>query len=692
MNIVRNVEFVIGGPAAKVDRIGKAVRRPFGPYPVGRFLLLLVLCAMFALVGRAASQEPSPSAPDRAASRHPTAGALPEAQPTASPLDRADLESWLDGMIPSALQQGKVAGAVVSVVKDGRVILAKGYGYADVAAKTPMDPDRTLMRIGSTSKLLTWTAVMQLVEAGKIDLDADVNRYLDFKVTPKVGRAITMTDLMTHRGGLEEGLKDLLATNPALMKTTERYLKENTRPSLFPAGVAPAYSNYGAALAGYIVQRVSGEPFEVYVERHILAPLKMTRTTFVQPLPPAFAAFVAKGYRQSDGPATKFELAVTAPAGSASSTASDMANFMLAHLQEGRFDGSQILRPDTARLMHTPSLTGPAGFDTLAHGFFYGIRNGTTVIGHGGDTMVFHSDLNLLPHKGVGIFVSFNSRGENDAVYGMRSRLIDLFLDRYFPGPKVITPPAIATAVQDAQAIQGHYESSRRVETGFISLFYLLQQDKLTANSDGTVSLSSAQGKRFREIAPNLWQDVESAHRLLVTTIGGRRAVIDSTNPIQILQAVPLQRDSTIFQLIVGGSLIILLMTVLVWPIAAWMLRTYKLPPLATGRRAIVRRAVRIAAIADLVYFAGWYSVLAPILRIEVDVYNKTLDGTLRSLQIAAIIPVVGALIGIWNVWLAFREPLNWAARLRSVIVAVALSGFLWMAWMGNLIGWSLNY
>jgi CubicO group peptidase (beta-lactamase class C family) len=693
MKTVRNAEFEFGEQGApKVDSTWKNLKGRFNAYRISGLLLLVVLCIVLAMVSRATSQEYSPSSSDSAASRHAATGAPGRAQPTAPPLDRADLESWLDGMIPAALQQGKVAGAVVSVVKDGHVILAKGYGSANVAAKTPMDADRTLMRIGSTSKLLTWTAVMQLVEAGKIDLNADVNRYLDFKVTPKVGRPITMTDLMTHRGGLEEGLKDLLATDPALLKTTERYLKENTRPSLLPAGVAPAYSNYGAALAGYIVQRVSGEPFEAYVARHILAPLKMGRTTFVQPLPPALAAAVSKGYRQSDGPATKFELAATAPAGSASSTASDMANFMIAHLQQGRFEETQILRPETARLMHTPSLKGPTGFDTLAHGFFYSIRNDTVVIGHGGDTMVFHSDLNLLPEKGVGIFVSFNSRGENDAVYGIRSRLLNLFLDRYFPVPKKTTPPAIAGAARDAQAIQGHYESSRRVETGFISLFYLLQQDKLTANGDGTVSLSSAGDKRFREIAPSLWQDVASSHRLLVTSIGGRRAIVDSTNPIQILQIVPFYRNATVFQLIVAGSLLILLATVLVWPIAAWVRRKYKLPPLATGKRALTRRSVRIAALADLAYFFGWYSVLSPILRIEVDGYNKTLDGTLRFLQVASIIPIAGALIGIWNVWLAFRAPLDWAARLRSVIVALALIGFLWMAWLGNLIDWSLNY
>ena len=647
--------------------------------------LFALLAAL--LVAAAPATQPPVSPPRPAAETAP-----PPATPAATPqLTEADVAAWMDGFIPPALEAGKIAGAQVAVVKDGRLLFEKGYGYADVAAKTPMDPRRHLMRIGSTSKLLTWTAVMQQVEAGKIDLNADINRYLDFRITPP-GRAVTMNDLMQHKGGFEEGLKDLLATDPKLLKTTERYLKENTRPFLFAPGVAGAYSNYGVSLAGYIVQRVSGEPFDLYVKRHITDPLGMAHTTFVQPLPRALAPLAAKGYRTSDGPPQPFELVGTAPAGSTSTTADDMARFMLAHLGGGRWNGVQVLRPETARLMHTPARPAAPGFDSMAHGFFHQFRNGLVQLEHGGDTVIFHTDLVLYPQRNVGLFVSFNSRGERDAVYGARERLVDGFTDRYFPAPPAPTPPAIASARADAAALAGSYETSRRVETGFISLFYLLQQDAVVANPDGTISLSSIEGKTFREVAPGLWREVGGARQLKVTEIDGRRSIMDSRNPVGVLQAVPFARNPALFQAVLGGSLLVLLLTVIVWPIAWRIRRHYAAPPLATGRTATVRLLTRIAALADLVYLFGWYRIVAPILDQRVEVYNATLDAGVRTLQIAAVIPIAGAAIGVWNAVLAFRQPFGWGVRLRAVIVALALLGLLWAAWMARLIGWSLNY
>ena len=648
---------------------------------------VLALLAALLVAAVPAQKAPIASAPAPAGDTSPA----PTTPATAPQLTATDLGAWLDGYMPATLKAGKIAGAQVSVVKDGRLLFEKGYGYADAAAKVPMDPRRSLMRIGSTSKLLTWTAVMQQVEAGKIDLNADVNRYLDFRITPP-GRAITMNDLMQHRGGFEEGLKDLLATDPKLLKTTERYLKENTRPFLFKAGEAGAYSNYGVALAGYIVQRVSGEPFEVYVRRHITAPLGMAHTTFVQPLPPALAPLMSKGYRTSDGPPQPYELVETAPAGSAAATADDMARFMLAHLGGGTWNGVQVLRPETTRLMHTPAPPPAPGFDSTAHGFFYQVCNGIPEIGHGGDTIVFHTDLVLFPQQNVGLFVSFNSRGERDAVYGARERLVDLFTDRYFPAPVPTTPPAIASAKDDAQALAGKYESSRRVETGFISLFYLLQQDAVVANDDGTISVSSIDGTRFREVAKGLWREVDGTRQLKVTELYGRRTILDSHNPVGVLQAVPLARNATVFQSVLGAPLLVLLLTVIVWPIGWRIRRRYAAPPIATGRTATLRLLTRVAALADLVYLFGWYCVLAPILDNRVDAYNGTLDGTIRALQVAAVIPVVAAVIGVWNAIASLRRPFGWGVRARAVVVALALLGFLWIAWMARLIGWSLNY
>jgi CubicO group peptidase (beta-lactamase class C family) len=651
-------------------------------------LAALVACVLVAVAASAQKKPPLPLAP---AVSVPAAPATPGAAAT-PPLDAADVGAWLDGFFPATLQGGKIAGAQVVVVKGGQVLVKKGYGFADVAAKAPMDVDRNLMRIGSTSKLFTWTAVMQLVQAGRIDLDADINRYLDFTLRAKGSRPITMNDLMTHRAGFEEGLKDVLATDPARLKTTERFLKENRRPALFAPGEVPAYSNYGAALAGYVVQRVSGEPFEAYVERHILAPLRMAHTTFRQPLPPALAPLAAKGYRQSDQPPTPFELVATAPAGSVSATGADMANFMIAHLQDGRFGDAQILSPATARLMHSPEAMPRPGFDTLAHGFFRGRHNGRLVIGHGGDTMVFHSDLNLLPDEGVGIFVSFNSRGENGAVYDARERLFDLFMNRYFPAPVPPTPPAIASAHADAAALAGHYENSRRVETGFLSLFYLLQQDQVAADPDGTISLSSAPGKQFREVAPGLWHEVGGTRQLLVGTAGGRRSIADSSNPVGVLQAASFARNAGFNLLVFGVSLLILLATVLAWPVAAWLRRSWRVPSVLPRRDVLAGRLTRIAAIADLLYLFGWYMVLAPILQTQLDGYNSGLDGWIRLLQVAAVVPIAGAAVGVWNAAATWGSPRGWGARLRAALVAAALLGILWLAWMGGLIGWSVSY
>ena len=648
--------------------------------------LFAVLAALL-VAATPAKQPPVAPLPVPAADATPA----PTSPQTTPQLTAADVGAWMDGNIPAALKAGKIAGAQVAVVKDGTVLFEKGYGYADVVAKIPMDPRRHLMRIGSTSKLLTWTAVMQQVEAGKIDLGADVNRYLDFRLSPP-GRAITMNDLMQHKGGFEEGLKDLLATDPKLLKTTERYLKENIRPFLFAPGEAGAYSNYGVALAGYIVQRVSGEPFDAYVQRHITGPLGMARTTFVQPLPPALAPLMAKGYRTSDGPPQPYELVETAPAGSVAATADDMTRFMLAHLGGGTWNGVTMLRPETTRLMHTPAAAPAAGFDSMAHGFFHMSRNGTTVIGHGGDTIVFHTDLVLFPEKNVGLFVSFNSRGERDAVYGARERLVDLFTDRYFPAPVPPIAPAIASAKADAQGLAGKYETSRRVETGFISLFYLLQQDTVTPNDDGTISVSSIDGKRFREVAEGLWREVDGTRQLKVTQLDGRTTIIDSQNPVGVMQAVPLSRNSTVFQLILGVSVLVLLLTVIVWPIAWRIRRYYRADPIATGRARTARLLTRVFALADLLYLFGWYRVLAPILDQHVEAYNGTLDGTIRLLQVAAVIPIAGAVIGVWNAVESFRAPLGWSVRARAVIVALALIGFLWIAYLSRLIGWSLNY
>lgn len=651
--------------------------------------LLAIACgsALFAQVAAPAESSLAPPAVRKAPVRQ-----IDVPQPTRE-LSAADLDSWLDGMLPAALKQGDVAGAVVSVVKDGRLLFAKGYGYADVARRTPMDPYRTLVRPGSTSKLFAWTAVMQLVEQGKLDLNADINRYLDFKIPATHGRPVTLVNLMTHRAGFEEGLKDAIVNRPNQLDSLGDFLKKHQRPQLFAPGEVPAYSNYGTALAGYIVERVSGEPFNDYVARHIFTPLAMRRSTFAQPLPRLPGSVMSQGYMNATDAPVPFELISFAPAGALTSTAGDMANFMLAHLQQGRLGNGQILRPETVALMHRPSLNAPQGFDVIAHGFFRDQRNGRLMLEHGGDTILFHSNMMILPQEGVGLFVSFNSRGSGDAVYGMRERLIEGFMDRYFPGPAVVTPPALPSAKADAARIAGDYETSRRVESGFMSLFYVLQgQDAITANADGTIAMASAPGKRFREIARDRWQEIGGARQIALVEKNGVKTVIDSRNPVGVLQQLPARRSASLNLLIFLLSFVVLVGAAAAWAIAEGARRVYRQPPAVAGRALLLRRLVRIATVADILYLIAWFIVLKPILGSQVWFYTTALDPVIRTLQVAALVPLFGAVAGLGDVWLTMRSGRKWPIKIGSVVRAAALLGVLWIAIVGGLVSFTLNY
>ena len=615
---------------------------------------------------------------------------------SAHPLDRADLEAWLDGMVPYALKAGDMAGAVVVVVKDGAVLLQKGYGYADVSKKLRMDPEQTLVRIGSTSKLFTWTAVMQLVEQGKLDLDRNINDYLDFTIQSDFGKPVTLRDLMNHRGGFEEGLKDILWTNPQGVPSTEAYLKDHKRPMLFAPGEVPAYSNYGAALAGYIVERISKEPFERYIERHILVPLGMTHTSFDQPLPERFAGAVSKGYRTASSPPGPYELIVTRPAGSGTTTAADISRFMLAHLQDGHLGDAEILRADTAKRMHSPSEQAPAGFATMAHGFFRESHNGRTVLGHGGDTIYFHNEFELLPAEGVGIDFTFNSRGRAEPVYLARETLFHGFMDRYFPNSAApVDPPALPTALADAQIIAGRYESSRRIEHGFLSLFYVLQQTVIAANADGTISVPgdfTPEPLNYREIGPQLWRRAGGSRQLMLQTVSGVKTVVDGGDPTSVLQAVPLKRSSVLNLTVLTLACLILMWTLFAWLLSPWIRPLKNIPEDLAAQVRRWRLLLRAAAVFDVVYLICWFMILRPTLNLELDFYSSGLDPIVGTLEVAGLLAIAAAVLGIWSAWRLSRLNIPRKLPFWGFVTAAGLLGVVWIGLIGGLIRFSLNY
>ncbi len=658
------------------------------------FAHILGYVPIFAVAVPAAAEkvQPKPLAPRPSASAK-----APSASDTGThELSRADLEAFLDGFVPYALKNADIAGLTLVVVKDGQILFEKGYGYADVRTKRAMDPGLTLIRPGSTSKLFTWTAVMQLVEQGKLDLDRDINDYLDFKVDSSFSKPITLRNLMTHRAGFEEGLKSILAYDPKQFTTTEDYLKHHQRPTLFPPAEVSAYSNYGAALAGYIVQHVSGEPFESYVERHIYAPLGMARSTFQQPVPEQLRADLSQGYITASEPPRPFELIITGPAGGMSTTADDMAKFMIAYLQEGRYQENRILKPETVRRMFEPAVHQIDDINVMVLGFFEENRNGHRVRGHGGDTIVFHTDLDLFVDDGVGIFFSLNSRGESDSVYGIRQALFDAFADRYFPSsgqPSAVPASSVVpNAREHAQLIAGRYQSSRRVESAFISVLYLLSQTVISANDDGTINVPTFPAnkpKRYREVSPFVWTEEGGQRKVALVGEGSSRAVYSSDDPSSILQPVPAWKSSVWNLSLLCGSIALLLIVVVMWPVSALLRWKYRQPSTLAGKELLVTRVLRVAALIDVVYLLAWIVPLSPILSNHLEAYSDSLDLYIRLLQIGGLLVIAAAVAGIWA---ACQKSQKWTAAVWHVLSAGALVGIVWIAVITKLISFNLNY
>src|ERR1700678_3194027 len=531
----------------------------------------------------------------------------PVDQPTGVALTAQDVNTWLDGYMPYAVHTADIAGAVVAVVKDGTILTERGFGYSDVAKRTPVDPKLTLFRPGSVSKLFTWTAVMQLVEQGKIDLDADVNRYLDFRIPPRAGLPITMRNLMQHTAGFEEQVKGLISEDPKA-PGLEALLKQWVPERVFAPGATPAYSNYGAALAGYIVQRVSGESFNDYVEKHLFAPLDMQHSSFRQPLPETLAPLISKGYELGSGEPHPFEIVGPAPAGALASPAEDMAHFMIAQLQNGQYNGNRILGAEAAETMHNSPLTVLPPLNRMELGFFETNVNGREVIAHLGDTQYFHTSLHLFLKENVGFYVSFNSRGKDGAAGPLRNALFMDFSDRYFPGDERGGVVDKETAARHAAMLSGQWVNSRGSQSNFLASVGLLGQIKAGVDAKGELTLPflglNGKPRHWVEIAPLVWRDSNGHDRLAAKVVDGKavRFSFDEISPFMVFDRVPWYKDGAWLTPASCAGLGALAITALLWPIAAIVRRRYG-ATLALDPGAL--RAYRWSKIGAIVILAG---------------------------------------------------------------------------------------
>lgn len=604
----------------------------------------------------------------------------------------AEVEAFIDGLVRPLMKNNNSPSGTVAITKDGQLIFAKGYGHQDIEKQIPVNPYTTLFRPGSTSKLFTWVSVMQLVEQGKLDLDTDVNDYLNtFKIKETFERPVTLRDIMTHSAGFEDGgVGYLIVDDPARMLPLRDSMERYQPFRVNPPGAQTAYSNYGTALAGLIVSNISGLAFNDYIQQKIFDPLKMTNSSFVEPLPENLASNMATSYAVSGGKFSEkpFEIISSfGPAGSQSATSTDMVRFAQAILNGGELDGQRILKQETVDQMLTRNFSHDDRLMGMALGFYETDVNGIRVLGHGGDTQWFHSYLGIDKKNQMTFFVSFGAPGGGT----VRSSFLPSLYNEFFPRNEAPPIPPEDFS-QRADRYTGTYGFWRSNFSTFEKALGLSGGVKITATRDNTLVLGFAgKSKQYVEIEANLFREQNSgitlspgiSPRLLAfqeNNKGDITGFVMDGVPFMSLRKLPLQARSDFNLTLLGISMLVFLMVLL----RRFFQRT-SFKSLSVADKSALRAATYVAT-ANLVTILVGIIVLSIVVQ---DLFSEI--PVLLKLWLA--LPIVATLAGL-NI--VYRVIVVWRQRLLSGILARIRFTFitacaLWMCWFyyyWNILGY----
>jgi CubicO group peptidase (beta-lactamase class C family) len=612
-----------------------------------RVLILVLVAGAFVMVPAPAGAAPNPCAP-----------VSPE---------------FFDTTVPQRLAEDRVPGAVVSVTAGGVPVFAKGYGYADVERRIPFSASGSLVRIASVTKLFTWTAVMQQAQAGRLDLDTDVNRYLTtFQIPATYPEPVTLQTLMDHTAGFEDRVIGTAARRAGAVPALGAYLAANVPARIRPPGEVSAYSNYGAALAGYIVEQVSGEPYDAYLRRHVFDPLGMARSTAAEPVPAALAGDLARSYNTDETPprTVPFQFDLMPPDGSISTTAGDMAKFMAAHLN----GGGAILSPASTSLMHQRSFSADPRLDGYAHGIKERTINGHRVLMHDGSWEGFLSGMLLVPGCDLGLFVSTNGTGGADTL----PKLVTAFFDRFAPAGVAHdggTVSSVDGPTLPAGPRAGFYAPTRRNESTVERLLTLLGPARLRIGTDGIVHF---RGRQWAPQDDGLYRERHGAERLSFRAGGdGRRYVVSDGPTYQLLG----RTESPLVNLVLVLAFAVTALSALAVPVAG--IRRGRAAPSKRWRRTRVLTAT--TALLGLGFLVGLGLALAGDT-------GDYIYGAPVSFQLLLTVPVLVLLATVVSVagtvagWRGSAASLT--ARVHQVVLLAGVVALAWFLWRWNLIGW----
>lgn len=594
-----------------------------------------------------------------------------------------NLEQFIDTMVNTHLSLLDVSAVTVSIVKDGETVLTKAYGMENREKAKPASAGTSLFFVGSTSKLFTWTAVMQQLERGNLDLDADVNDYLvSFKIPEAFGKPITLRHILTHTTGFEEAaLGFLLNYDPDKALSIEEAMARYIPARINPPGAYSSYSNYATALAGLIVQNVSGQSFNDYVRQNIFIPLGMENSTFEAPLPESKLDNKTMGYKRVAGvlrPQPDELVTGFAPAGAMVSTATDMSKFMLAHLQDGQFGTVRILQPETARMMHSVIYRSDERLPGMAHGFYETIVNGHRLIGHGGDISQFHSNLVLDKGEQLGIFVTYVTATD---VKG-RDEFVRSFYDHYYPEALVqVTPPANfnerAAEYAGQYRLWRHNESTIEKALGLVSGVVSI----LPSGENTLIFSGLGEPRQYVEIGEDFFREVGGKRKIVFG-----RADDGSVRDIYFDAAafVTASRVNAFERGLFTGLLPALSFLIFVSVLTGWIYRRREFRAMPFPERRAVRLSVGVAA-ANILFLVFMGSVIA--------VYQMSLFEDIPLVfDLALLLPVFAAVLTVGVLYCALQAWRKgfWrrGRRIHYSLVAFAASFMTVFYYYWNILGW----
>ena len=608
-----------------------------------------------------------------------------EADSEAVPLTAPALERFLDSLLVAQMEKLHIPGLVISVVQGEDILLKKGYGLADLETERPMTPDETVVRIGSISKVFTATAVMQLVEQGRLGLDDDVNQHLrDFQLDAAFPEPVRVRHLLTHTGGFDDGYA-IAALSAAEVIPLGQYLATHMPPRVMPAGEFISYSNHGMTLAGYLVEAVSGLPYDQYVREHILQPLGMHRTHYTR------HADTATGYTDEEG-THKPQPYLHIKVGAWDATAADMAHFMISHLQLGRLNDVRILDESSAHAMQQQQFTNDPRLPGIGYAFYLHDKRGKHLVTHGGTLPGHSAYMALIPEEGLGIFLAFNKRNLfGTEGWRVQRRLVDAILARYYPTEERALPRPPSGFDQRADRYTGYYRLNRYSRTSFLKLLSLAMQFEISAEDGALLLQSLGQGSPWRwvEVDSLLFLEVDGVtkggrHMAFLEDGGGRITHMCHERIGEVYDRIP-WHEATRFQLgFLGIFVLVFLSECVGWP-ALYLIRRRWKGAVSSGQWAPLARWLAWSSSGLSLLFLGGLTLLLAYRSLDL-----AIEVPLEMMGLLAL-PLLTCILAVGMVFVA---TVSWnhaywsmGSRLYYSAATLITLGFIWFLYYWNLLG-----